>query len=110
VTSGVPPELVSTPFSGQASRAGIDTYLWRGRTVLPVFDLRNQSKPIMGKFCFHLYDKREGRSVRYIFVKLSKNRTYGAIQSSLCSIFVLLCVLFRRTVEDSANTLQKNFK
>ena len=45
VTSGFPPELVSTPFSGQASRAGINTYLWRGRTVLPVFNLRNQSKP-----------------------------------------------------------------
>ena len=46
VTSGFPPELVSTPFSGQASRAGINTYLWRGRTVLPV--LKN-SKPFETK-------------------------------------------------------------
>jgi hypothetical protein len=45
VTSGFPSELVSTPFSEQASRAGLDTYVWRGRTVLPVFNLRNQSKP-----------------------------------------------------------------
>ena len=45
VTSGFPSELVPTPFSGQASRAGLDTYLWRGRAVLPVLNLRNQSKP-----------------------------------------------------------------